>query len=33
MDPNLHDLWAGLSDLVLAPERFELGEGVIISQT
>lgn len=33
MNPNVHDLWAGLSDLALVPQRFELGEGVIISQT
>lgn len=33
MNPNLHDLWAGLSDLTLVPERFELGEGMMISQT
>lgn len=33
MNPNVHDLWAGLSDFTLVPERFELGQGVIISQT
>lgn len=33
MDLNLHDFWAGLSDLALVPERFELGEGVTLSQT
>jgi hypothetical protein len=33
MNPNLHDLYAGLSNIVLVPERFELGEGVVISQT
>jgi hypothetical protein len=33
MNPELQDLYAGLSDVVLLPERFELGEGVILSQT
>jgi hypothetical protein len=33
MNPELQDLYAGLSDVVLLPERFELGQGVIISQT
>ncbi len=33
MDPNQHDFWAGLADCILVPERFELGEGLIISQT
>lgn len=33
MDPNLHDLWAGLSYVTLSTERFDLGEGVTISQT
>lgn len=33
MNPNLHDLYAGLSNIALVPERFELGEGVVISQT
>ena len=33
MDPNLHDLYAGLSDLSLVPESFELGQGVTISHT
>jgi hypothetical protein len=33
MNPDLHDLYAGLSDVVLLPERYELGQGVIISQT
>jgi len=33
MNPNLHDLYAGLSNIVLVPERYELGKGVVISQT
>ena len=33
MNPELQDLYAGLSDVMLLPERFELGEGVILSQT
>jgi hypothetical protein len=33
MDPNLHDLWAGLSDLTLVPARYELGQGITIAQT
>ncbi|MFZ0702162.1 MAG: hypothetical protein WAM80_09995, partial [Candidatus Acidiferrales bacterium] len=33
MNPDLQDLYAGLSDVVLLPERFELGRGVVISQT
>jgi len=33
MNPNLHELYAGLSDVVLVPEQFELGQGVKISQT
>jgi hypothetical protein len=33
MNPDLHDLYAGLAGVRLAPERFDLGEGVTISQT
>lgn len=33
MDPNLHDIYAGLSGFVLGPERVELGHGVVISRT
>jgi hypothetical protein len=33
MNPNVHDLYAGLSNIALVPERFELGKGVVISQT
>jgi hypothetical protein len=33
MNPDLQDLYAGLSDVILLPERYELGQGVIISQT
>ena len=33
MNTNQHDFWAGLADFILVPERFELGEGVTISQT
>jgi hypothetical protein len=33
MDLNQQDFWAGLADCILVPERFELGEGVTISQT
>ncbi len=33
MNPNVQDLYAGLSGLVLVPERYELGQGVTISQT
>ena len=33
MDPNVHDLYAGLSGVELRPESFELGEGVTISRT
>src|SRR5215467_815906 len=33
MDPNSTNLYAGLSDIVLIPEKFELGQGVVISRT
>jgi hypothetical protein len=33
MDPNLHDLYAGLTGVKLVPEKFELGDGAVISQT
>ncbi len=33
MNPNLHDLYAGLSNVVLVPERFDLGDGAVVSQT
>jgi hypothetical protein len=33
MNFNQQDFWAGLADCILVPERFELGEGVTISQT
>lgn len=33
MNPDLQDLYAGISDVVLLPGRFELGQGVVISQT
>jgi len=33
MQPELTDLYAGLSGFVLVPERFDLGEGVTVSQT
>jgi hypothetical protein len=33
MNPNLSNLCAGLSDVVVEPKHFELGQGVTISQT
>jgi hypothetical protein len=33
MDLNLIDLYAGMSGFALEPERFELGQGAVISQT
>src|SRR6266478_1539133 len=33
MNPNNHDFCAGLANCMLVPERFELGEGITISQT
>jgi hypothetical protein len=33
MNPNMHDLYAGISGVALRTERFELGQGVTISQT
>lgn len=33
MNPNLQNLYAGLSNIDLIPERFDLGNGVVISQT
>ncbi len=33
MDPNPHDIYAGLSGFVLGPDRAELGSGVVISRT
>jgi hypothetical protein len=33
MDPNQHDFWAGLAGCILTPDRFEIGEGLTISQT
>lgn len=33
MNPNLHDLYAGLSGFTLVPESFELGDGAVLSQT
>jgi hypothetical protein len=33
MNPNNHDFCAGLANCILVPERFELGEGITISQT
>lgn len=33
MNTELQDLYAGLADVILLPERYDLGQGVIISQT
>jgi hypothetical protein len=33
MDPEMTNLYAGLSGVSLAPEMFQLGEGVVISRT
>ena len=33
MNPDLYDLYGGISGVNLIPERFDLGDGVVISQT
>src|SRR5258707_6908388 len=33
MNPNNHDFCAGLAYCILVPARFELGEGITVSQT